>query len=403
MVASRGRQHKERIPRIDKYKISVLPIVTIYGGNASGKTNFFKALFFVKNFVLDGTKPDGSIPVQPFLLSSSTVERPSSFMLDLLIDESIYEFSFSVTSKSVIQEKLVLILRNSKKILYSRENGKINTGDEKNDDFLKYVAQGTRDNQLFLTNSISQKVEEFRPIYNWFQNNINFISPDSRFGQFEKFLDEGNPLYDAMNEMLVRLDTGISRLGGDQVNNFPFSEDFLHENLKEGSSIRFILSEKHRYIATKKGGQLIVKKLVTFHTRDDGQSVEFDMNQESDGTLRIIDLLPAFLELSAENNKKVCVIDELDRSLHSLLTQQVLQNFLQSCNKDSRSQLLMTTHDISLMDQDILRKDEMWITERDDIGRTSLISFSDYKDIRYDKNIRKSYMLGRLGGIPRLF
>jgi len=126
------------------------------------------------------------------------------------------------------------------------------------------------------------------------------------------------------------------------------------------------------------------------------------MYQESDGSQRIIDLLPAFLEIAGADSKRVYVIDEVDRSLHTLLTRQLLESYLSGCSQDSRAQLLFTTHDVLLMDQQLLRRDEMWITERDEAGVSSLMSFSEYKDVRYDKDIRKSYLQGRLGGIPRI-
>jgi len=126
------------------------------------------------------------------------------------------------------------------------------------------------------------------------------------------------------------------------------------------------------------------------------------MNNESDGSRRVIDLLPAFLYLAAGANPNVYIIDELDRSLHTLLTRKLLELFLGEYSSSSRSQLLFTTHDLLLMDQNLLRRDEMWITDRNKDGSSNLISFSEYKDVRYDKDIQKSYLQGRLGGIPHI-
>lgn len=78
-----------------------------------------------------------------------------------------------------------------------------------------------------------------------------------------------------------------------------------------------------------------------------------------------------------------------------------MEGYLANCSTESRMQLLITTHDILLMDQELLRRDEMWVAERNNKGSSELFSFSDYKDVRYDKDIRKSYLQGRLGGIPR--
>lgn len=157
-----------------------------------------------------------------------------------------------------------------------------------------------------------------------------------------------------------------------------------------------------RYIVSREGDELVAKKLVSYHPRSDGTEAGFEIRQESDGTQRIIDLLPAFLRLSETTMPKVFVIDELDRSLHTLLTRQLIEAYLGNCSPETRSQLLFTTHDVLLMDQDIFRRDEMWIVERDRSGASTLLSFSDYKDIRHDKDVRKSYLQGRLGGIPRI-
>lgn len=409
MIAGRERQHSDRVPRVLKYKTKVLPVAAIYGGNASGKTNFFKALNFVKGLVVKGTQPDSMIPVEPFRLDSRAAERPTRFELELLVQETIYEFSFSVTRKMVVEEKLVEISSTREKVLYDRKAGEPNfdSGLAK-DDFLNFAFRGTRDNQLFLTNSVSQKVATFRPIFDWFKNSLELVAPDSRFEPFEQFLDEGHPLFSTMNEMLPLLDTGISRLGGEEVpfENIPFSgfvKSKIQEDLTEGLAVRLLTEPfNERFVVSRKNGELTARKLVTFHPKPDGTEEKFEMRQESDGSQRVIDLLPAFLEMSAPKSGRVFVIDEVDRSLHTLLTRRLLEGFLDTCTNESRSQLLFTTHDVLLMDQNLLRRDEMWVGERDREGVSNMFSFSEYKDVRYDKDVRKSYLQGRLGGVPRI-
>jgi uncharacterized protein len=407
MIASRERQHGERVPMIDKYQTRVLPIAAIYGGNASGKTNLFKAISFVEKLVVKGTQPDSLISTEPFSLDSYCEEQPTFFSFELLIDETIYEFSFSVTKQAVLEEKLVQIASNSERILYHRKNNKPNFDKSlKNKEFLKFAFEGTRDNQLFLTNSVSQKVEDFKPVYNWFKNSLELIAPDARFGPFGQFLDEGHHLYSKMKTLLPKLDTGIIHLGGEEtsIENVPLLKmlkSSIQEDIKVGKTLQILGPGEESYLITKENGDLKVKKLVTYHAKSDGTEAKFDMKQESDGTRRVINLIPAFLGISAANSKKVFIIDELDRSLHTLLTRQLLEIYLDNCSKNSRSQLLFTTHDVLLMDQKLLRRDEMWVTERDVNGLSNIFSFSEYKDVRYDKDIRKSYLQGRMGGIPR--
>lgn len=409
MVASRERQHGGRVPKIGKYHTRLLPLAAIYGGNASGKTNFFKALSFAKTLVAKGTQPGSLIPVEPFRLDAKVAEQPSRFDFELLIDETIYGFSFAVTRKVVVEEKLVVINSTSEKVLYHRMNGEPNFDDSlSKDQFLQFAFKGTRDNQLFLTNSVSQKVEDFLPVFNWFEETLELVAPDSRFEPFEQFLVEEHPLYSTMNEMLQLLDTGIAHLGGEDVpfEIFPLPESMkskLQEDLKENMTVRMMnQANNERFVVTRKDGELIAKKLVTYHPKADGTEAKFEIRQESDGSQRVIDLAPAFLELLDQVSKKVYVIDEVDRSLHTLLTRKLLEAYLTSCSTKTRTQLLLTTHDVLLMDQQLLRRDEMWVTERDATGASSLLSFSEYKEIRYDKDIRKSYLQGRLGGIPRI-
>lgn len=409
MTASRERQHGARVPKLRKYQTRILPIAAIYGGNASGKTNFFRALNFVKTLVVKGTQPDSLIPVEPFRLNAKGSQLPTRFALELLIDETIYEFSFAVTRKAIVEEKLVLIKSTSEKVLYDRQDGKVTFDPSLREDmFLDFAFKGTRDNQLFLTNSVSQNVDTFKPVYDWFKNTLVLIAPDWRFEPFEQFLDEGQPLYATMNEMLHQLDTGIAHLGGEEISfeNVSIPEQIeakLQEDIKEGMAVRLVLEPSNeRFVITRKDGDLIAKKLVSYHEKQDGTEAKFEMRRESDGSRRVIDLLPAFLDLSTSSSKRVYVIDEIDRSLHTLLTRRLLDMYLSSCSAQSRKQLLFTTHDVLLMDQHLLRRDEMWVTERDASGTSTLISFSEYKEIRYDKDIRKSYLQGRLGGIPRI-
>ena len=408
MVATRERQHAGRVPGLKKYSAKVLPIAAIYGGNASGKTNFFKALSFAQQLVVMGTRPGGLIPVQPFLLDDRCAGQPSRFCFGLLVDKTLYEFSFAATCKMVLEEKLVRIGSASEKVLYHRRDGKPNfhrslAGKE----FLRFAFRGTRDNQLFLTNSVSQNIDEFRPVHDWFEHQLRMVAPDDRFGAFGPLLDERFLLQSTMNELLPQFDTGIERLSDQEVSfeDLPLPGELkrrIREDVREGTLLQLDGPNNEQLVITRKGGEIRARKLVTWHPKTDGTEVRFEMNQESDGSRRVINLLPAFLELSEQDSTSVYVIDELDRSLHTMLTRDLLDAYLNSCSTESRAQLLLTIHDVQLMDQQLLRRDEMWLTKRGADEASSLYSFCEFKDARYDKDVRKSYLLGRLGGVPQL-
>lgn len=414
MVASREKQHGQRLPQ--KHKMRLLPIAAIYGGNASGKTNFFKAFNFAKNQIIFGTRADDLILTEPFRLDAKYAAKPSKFVFVISINAKLYEYGFSVTKKMVIEEWLTEIKQSSESNLYYRNNNQNLFGkkDNKNnyvkftDTKLQAVADGTRSNQLFLTNTVDQKVEAFKHIYNWFRDGLTLIAPDARFQSLELFFQKNHPLYQKITNKLALLDTGIDDLN---MREIPFDSLHISNNLKEninntikeGEIVSLpILNKNNRFLISKQNNTLMAYKLTSFHTDVNQNKIEFDLKDESDGTLRIIDLLPAFLSMSQQNLAKVFIIDELDRSLHTLLARQLLESYLASCSKDSQSQLLFTTHDLLLMDQNLFRRDEIWVTERDNNGASKIFPLSDYKEIRYDKDIRKSYLLGLLGGIPHI-
>lgn len=402
MVASRERQHGERVARIGRYPLRVLPVMALYGGNASGKTNLFKALSFARTQIVEGSRPDARIPVIPFLLDKDRAQQPTHFEFDLLIDEVVYAFSFSMTRETVIEERLVRVSSTSERTLYDRQDRNIEFDDSlEEEQFLRFVFRGTRDNQLFLTNSISQNVRDFRPIHDWFNEALQIITPDTRFGL--PSFHASSAIATKMSEMLSNYDTGISRMDNVRVPIEYIPEPVKNElqELDEGESVHLAGPSGEYFGVTRKNGKLIASKCVTVHRTDDAE-ISFDLTRESDGSQRLIDLLPAFLDLSSGASERVYVVDEMDRSLHTLLTRQLLERYLAGCTAETRTQLLFNTHDVLLMDQRWLRRDEMWITERDAAGASGLLSFSEYRDVRYDKDLRKSYLQGRLGGIPRI-
>jgi len=413
MVASRERQHGDRVPALKKYRTRILPITAMYGGNASGKTNFFLALNFAKALVVNGTPLRKHIPVNPFRLNDQGIKQPSRFTFELLIDELIYEFSFAVTGSEVLEEKLVEITSTSEKVLYDRRDGKPHFYKSlAGDPVLKINFDGTQDNQLFLHNSVSQKIDRFLPIYNWFKDTLELVAPDSRFESFEMFSNENNSVYSAMEKILPELDTGIESLGVLEMplKNAHLPEEFKNEiedKIEEGMTGSIVATigsrTAERYHVTREDGNLIARKLATYHLAEGGSSEEFEISEESDGTQRLLDLIPAFIDLWDPTARKVYIIDEIDRSLHPVLIQKLLEEYLANCSRETRSQLLFTTHNTQLLNQQLLRRDEIWLSQRNSAGASILFCLYEFEDARHDSDIRKSYLQGRMGGIPNIF
>lgn len=416
MVATKEQQHGERVRRMPKYRIRILPVAVLFGGNASGKTNLLKALSFIRRFVVEGTEPGSLIPVHPYRLSDS-VKKPSKFSITILVGETMYELSFTVSTEQVLEEKLVRISSATERVLYHRtgpDGGAggatiVFDGSLPEQELLKSAARETRDNQLFLTSAVSQKVTAFLPIYEWFRRSLRMISPDTRFGAYELFYERECPPPSTVHDLLAKLDTGIIRLErkGVPEKDVPLPKDQLNElqsKLRPGMVARVPSSGiRDRLLICKWGSSLVTTRLVAFRLDESGAECAFDLALESDGTLQLVDLVPAFADLTENRFGRVYVIDDLDRNLHSLTTRYLVEMYLAACSSSTCSQLIFATHDLMLMDQKLFRRDEMWITERDRLGVSTLVSFAKYGDgIRFDKDVQKSYLQGRLGGIPRI-
>ncbi|MBP8704369.1 MAG: ATP-binding protein [Candidatus Cloacimonas sp.] len=411
LVAGREKHFTDRLPRVSKYKLKTLPISAIYGANASGKSALVSALAFAQNFVVRGTEPDQKIPLKTFLLDKEHRNMNSSFSFTILVDELIYEYSFTLSREKVIYEKLDLILKNSVKNIFKRsDEGKkfkvqIKSVAKEYREALEFIGKNTtRNNQLFLTGTIYQNSDCFRPIYNWFKNTIVIIGPESQFIPISNLASKKNK--DQYSKLLNALDTGIFDLmlqkrDVSEIEHKMLTTIFQDRIKNEEEFFMPDYGSKDRSVYRISKDLIEVYRIVSAHKDVDGKSVVFSFKDESDGTNRLLDLLPAFIELKNQTGK-VYIIDELDRSLHTKLSKTLLKYYLNSCNENSRSQLIFTTHDVMLMDQNTFRRDELWVTDRSSEGVSSLYSFSDYKDIRSDKDLRKYYLQGNLKGIPRI-
>ena len=405
MVASTERQHRDRTARLEKYKTNILPVAAIYGANASGKSNFLAALNFAKGLVVEGVKPDRDTGTRPFLLDKSSSSKPSSFTFEILVDDIVYEYSFTVSKKKVIEEALSEIRAASSKLLFQRKGVKHHFHNSLEDKKkLELIFESTRENQLLLTSTIDHNYNHFRPVYEWFRDSLVLITPDSQYGLFNYFYNLSN-----IDLLLRQLDTGIEHLKLEAIDlrNTPPPQSLL-DSMKDAVNEGEVLlvsppDSKDKFLFSMRSGELIMERLMTVHNMKNGGEVVFGLSQESDGSLRLIDLLPAFLKLADNDSSSIFFIDEIDRSLHTLLVRELITRYLASCNAEFKSQLLFTTHDVQLFDQSLLRRDEMWLTEKNNIGESELFSLREFEDIRHDKDIRKSYLHGRLGGIPAIY
>lgn len=410
MIASGNEDAIWRIPNLEKYDdAKVLPVSAIFGGNASGKSNLLLALKFAKHFIAEGSKPDKPILVKPFSLDNNSSRNPSSFSFEILAGDTIYEYSFSATRKKVVSEKLVEIQSDIEIVLYERDENNIVLGESLSGvKHMQYAAQCTRDNMLYLTNGFDNQIEKFYPISDWFSDTLQLVSPDKRLSEFDLTRGEIKSICEKLGESANLLGTGIERVESIEVDfaNLPFDKytlDDIRCNLRPGEVIRVRADHNgNRYLIEYKEALPVAHKIIPFHSTIDGQTVQFEMVEVSDGIKSLIDLLPTFIDLVGHDPDapKVYVIDDIDRNLHPLLIEKIVDEYSESCSDKTRSQMIFTSHSTELMGWGVLRDDEIWLTEVDTQGVSSIFSVSQFEEAPKGTTLSTNYLQGRMGGLP---
>lgn len=419
-VASAERQHPEHLVRLKNLRFSVLPIAMVLGANGAGKSNFYHALDFLRGMVLHPPKtPEDRIAAEVFRLNEQTEGTPVSLRIEMLVAEEVYRLSILVTSHRVLEERLERVKVTSEQLIYRLW---FDGEDRKSDlsyfaraasslkpeeiQFLDFKVREKWDNQLFLSAMRGQRYPELEAVIGWFRDQLRLMTPSTIFKELQINLRSVQGLHDYCNEAVRRADTGIDAIALEAVpvESVPLPPQIREQvdGMKDDQVVVVRTDAGHRFSFGRENGQLRANRLVTEHRTKSGKMVRFDMADESQGTQRFVDLLPAFYELAQAQSPKVFVIDELDRSLHTELTRNLVQTFLQATVAGGRGQLIFTAHDVMLLDQEIFRRDEIWFVDKADDGQTGLFSLGDFEGIRYDKDIRRSYLLGRFGGKPRI-
>lgn len=415
MVASREKQHGHRLTKVASLGFKILPVAAIYGGNGSGKSNFYHALKFAKSLVLKTKNPEESIDFEPFRLNEHSESKPSTFAFEILIKSQVFKYSFTVSRKRVLDESLEVLKGTKTTLVFSRHVAKNEDNwnleyfqkadlPKEEEEFVKFKARDTLPNQLFLNAVRGKKILVLETLIKWFRSTLILIDPETTSGSMEFSSKKQEKLRSFCIEALNKAHTGIDKIEGEEISaeavDLPKGlKEMLKEKLKDDEAAQVVSPDRKRYSFYREKGEYKWLQLVTYHRGENGRQIRFDVSDESEGTQRLIDLLPSFHELLS-GSERVFVIDELDRSLHTLLTRNLLESYLLARSKDSKSQLIFTTHDGLLMDQELFRRDEFWFIDKDTDGASVLTALSDFKDVRYDKDIRKSYLLGRFGGIP---
>lgn len=420
LTAGRERKNAERLTSIKSLRKRALPVSMIQGKNGAGKSNIIKGLQAAQRVIARTRQPNEKLDIIPFRLCNKCLEHPTEFSFDFSLSDTVYRYGFSATRDAIQTEKLELLKFNSSTTLFERNgqnitvSGLTNDENEKND--LRIIAQGTRANQVFL-NALAVQAENvdkytwskmISKIFGWFTKGINILGPDMNLtlGDSEqiRYLAKALPLFD----------TGVSsvrlvELTKDSL-NVPSSllENILNM-LSEGAVFPLMHKDHGPVFIRKIEGEARFFVVNTTHKNNSGEEVNFHMSDESDGTFRLMSLLTFLSALDDEIGDRVLVIDEIERSLHTALTRKIIKDFLGWVGETHSGQIIFTSHDSSLMNDDLgLRRDEMWLADKGENGKTYLYSLasknvqrSGESGLRTGTNLVDEYLSGSLGGIAK--
>lgn len=428
MVAGKVRSKEERLYKDENIKL--LKFTALYGANASGKSNFIKALNFMQETVVTG-----KLPVRYSNFYCKTAEenknKESYFEIELMINNKYYLYGFTVllSTGEFLSEWLYEVSKDREIRIFERDiaNGifDINPIQDKSlvvkfdvytDDIKKnsgqlflYFMNDNKDN-LYKDFKDDYQVVVFKNVYEWFTKVLDINYPDRPISASLYLTDEKK--LKLASELLKAFDTGINELQLVDVHidnikgdNIPqdvieklvseMEADFKEiKNKKKVKQVRIVLrSKKDYYIFSGTSADDIKCQSLKF--RHNNISSLFDLIEESDGTIRILELLDIILS----EEKKVYVIDELDRCLHPNLTYKFIQTFFKYVANKLDVQLIVTTHESRLLDFNLLRRDEIWFIDKKLEGNCDIYSLDEYNE-RFDKKIDKAYLEGRYGGVP---
>lgn len=424
-IAGRVRQKRETHV-VEGAGFDLLRFCALYGANASGKSNFVKSLAFFQAVISFGDFPVGTTDLWCRVNERNQI-KPSYFEAQFEIAGVVYAYGFEaqLSKRQILSEWLIeLDKRGDDVTIFERtpKTGEFQVSQSANsrlsyylDDFsvnqeklfLSYINQARL---KFLQDDSHGQVLKF--VYGWLTNSLRVFSPTFTVPDLTIF-DEANINEKEICRILKSLDTGIEGFKYEETSFEKFFDEIPPQireafrkdielgltNKPKDKSILFSLmntQNKSRIyrIQSNDVGQRLISELKFVHRN---KNLLFHLDEESDGTIRLLNLLQILLS----KKDSVFVVDEIDRCLHPNMTYEFVREFFKQAKRapEVKTQFIVTSHESTLLDFDLLRRDEVWFVEKKENGDSDIYSLDQYNE-RFDKRIDKAYLEGRYGGVP---
>lgn len=369
---------------------NALRSAVLFGANASGKSNFLRAIGYMRSVILEShaVLPGQTYFVQPFRLHEKSAKEATLFEATILLDGIRYQYGFEMTPDRIIAEWLLVYRKAKPQRWFDRrfdpKSGEdvITPGD--NLAGQKSVwREATRPNALFLSTAVQLNSEQLRPIYTWFAESLvvlpegGQISTDFSMDRVQS--PEGNR---SIVGLMLAADIAIASISA--VRQKSLQHKFTYDEFTGQSDAR---AEERELLFPR------------FTHQVGSIKADFDFFDESQGTQKLFTLAGPLFDII--ENGKVLVIDELERSLHPLLVRQIIKTFHDPELNRHGAQLVFSTHDTSLLDSSFLRRDQIWLTEKNAEQSSTLMPLTAFSP-RKGEALEKGYLGGRYGGVPIL-
>ena len=374
----------------DPSNIDLLRSAVIYGANAAGKTNVVRSIAAMKQLVLESDDRTDGVFSEPFSLDEDTSKTPSEFEVVFIISDVKYVYGFTSDSEKFHDEWLIAYPNGRAQKWFLREwdessnsyewdFGNALTGNK------KVWQESTRDDSLFLSTAVKLNSKQLKPIHDWFKNTLSVASIN---GFTEGYSAKLCTKEDTKKDVLQFLKSADIDIHDIMVETEKFSVEHLPDTMPAEVKNQIVESVKDREMYN----------IRTLHKTDDGIVAEFDFDDESNGTQKLFSFSGPWLDVLAKG--RVLFIDELNDSLHPTIVKFLVQFFHNSSTNPNNAQLIFTTHETSILDQDIFRRDQIWFCEKDKQQATHLFPLTDFSPRKGRENIKEGYLGGRYGALP---
>lgn len=365
----------------------VVRTAAVYGPNASGKSTLLSAINYMRGVIAESAtimQLGQTFNIQTFKLDKEFIAKPSTFEISFIFDGIRHQYGFEITPERIVEEWL-LVYKTAKPQQWFRR-----IFDEKTQSYeyefsshlvgpRKLWQETTRQNALFLSTATQLNSELLGPIFRWLvEKPVYFGAGLNPLPDYTTALLQNDSGKSAVRDFLQSADISIAEI-------LTVPRQGFHQNIVFGPEGTQVTSEEK---------ELLIPQFV--HKTDKG-TASLELHEESQGTQRLYALAAPILDVLERG--RILIVDELDSSLHPLLVRKLIKLFNSPSANRNGAQLLFTTHDTSLLDKTLFRRDQIWFTEKNKDQATCLYPLLDFSP-RETEAWEKGYLIGRYGAVP---